>query len=170
MELAEKPKTELTLPQRAAVALGSSEHEIKLRELVKSIAEAKRMQEEAADAERARQAHAEQERMDALQREADQAAIELAASERRNTLQVESALVELAEASQAEDLARCNTAGEVSAIDTWPEVIYLQDPDYGDIDYRNCSNRVTWNDSELSISVKYIRADLVAKMIAEAKA
>ena len=36
MELAEKPKTELTLPQRAAVALGSSEHEIKLHELVKS--------------------------------------------------------------------------------------------------------------------------------------
>ena len=39
IELIEAPATALTLPQRAAVALGSSEHEIKLRELIKSSAD-----------------------------------------------------------------------------------------------------------------------------------
>lgn len=38
IESIEKPSTELTLPQRAAVALGAAKHEIELREMVKASA------------------------------------------------------------------------------------------------------------------------------------
>ena len=126
------------------------------------INESKRLQEEAIEAEHARKAHAEGERLEAEERAAQVVARNQGA-----------AADDLARLTQAADKMLTDGRGEIPAIETWPEVLFLNANEEGDLhpmleyDLEN----VCWTGDSPALSghIKYIRADLVERLIADAK-
>lgn len=137
------------------------------------INESKRLQEEAIEAEHARKAHAEGDRLEVeeTERTRKSRAEAIATAETDAFYALHPIQFGRNQETAAEMLG--DGRGEIPAIETWPEVLFLNANEEGDLlpmlEYDLENVYWTGDSPALSRHIKYIRADLVERLIADAK-